>query len=78
LSAPRVGAGEATGWLVPPNDAGRLAEALAAALALSPEKRKAMGERAHKHAAASFSLQGMKQQTLQVYDRLLGTQMAAS
>jgi glycosyltransferase involved in cell wall biosynthesis len=76
LSAPRVGAGEATGWLVPPNDAGRLAEALAAALALSPEERKAMGERAHRHAAASFSLQGMKQQTLQVYDRLLGTHMA--
>ena len=39
LSAPRVGAGEATGWLVPPNDAERLAEALAAALALTPEER---------------------------------------
>jgi len=77
-SAPRAGEGEATGWLVPPGDAGRLAEALAAALALSPAERKAMGERAHKHAAACFSLQGMKRQTLQVYDRLLGTHMAAS
>jgi glycosyltransferase involved in cell wall biosynthesis len=76
-SAPRVSAGEATGWLVPPSDAGRLAEALAAALALSPEARKAMGERAHEHAAASFSLQGMKRQTLQVYDRLLATHLAS-
>ncbi|HUJ37676.1 MAG TPA: glycosyltransferase family 4 protein [Hyphomicrobium sp.] len=77
LSAPRVSAGEATGWLVPPNDAGRLAEALAAALALPPEERKAMGERAHRHAARNFSLEGMKQQTLKVYDRLLGTHLAS-
>ena len=75
-SAPRVTAGEATGWLVPPNDAARLAEAIAAALALSPEERGRMGERAHRHAARNFSLEGMKQQTLKVYDRLLGTHLA--
>ena len=77
LSASRVGAGEATGWLVPPNDAERLAEALAAALTLTPEARTAMGARAHAHVARSFSLEGMKQQTLKVYDALLGTHMAA-
>jgi glycosyltransferase involved in cell wall biosynthesis len=77
LSAPRVGAGEATGWLVPPGDAGRLAEALSTALNLPPEARKGMGERARRHAAANFSLLGMKQQTLKVYDRLLGTHMAS-
>jgi len=75
-SAPRVTAGETTGWLVPPNDAARLAEAIAAALALSPEERGRMGERAHRHAARNFSLEGMKQQTLKVYDRLLGTHLA--
>jgi glycosyltransferase involved in cell wall biosynthesis len=77
LSAPRVAAGEATGWLVPPNDAGRLAEALAAALALPPEERARMGAHAHAHVARSFSLEGMKQQTLKVYDGLLGTHLAA-
>ena len=77
LSAGRVGAGEATGWLVPPNNAERLAEALAAALALTPEARTAMGARAHAHVARSFSLEGMKQQTLKVYDALLGTHLAA-
>ncbi len=76
-SAPRVGADETTGWLVPPNDAGRLAEALASALALSPEERARMGGRAHAHVARSFSLEGMKQQTLRVYDALLGTHLAS-
>ncbi len=76
-SAPRFAPDVATGWLVPPGDAGRLAEAIAAALTLSPEQRTAMGERAHRHAARNFSLEGMKQQTLKVYDRLLGTHLAA-
>lgn len=77
LSAPRVGAGEATGWLVPPNDAARLAQALVAALTLSPAERKAMGARAQAHVARNFSLEGMKQQTLKVYDGLLGTHLAS-
>ncbi len=76
-SAPGVAAGEATGWLVPANDAARLAEAIAAALGLSPEQRAAMGERAHAHAERNFSLQVMKQQTLKVYDALLGTHLAS-
>ena len=59
------------------DDAERLAEALAAALTLTPEARTAMGARAHAHVARSFSLEGMKQQTLKVYDALLGTHMAA-
>ena len=75
--ASRVGAGEATGWLVPPNNAERLAEALAAALALAPEARTAMGARAHAHVARSFSLEGMKQQTLAGLRRALGTHMAS-
>ena len=77
LSAPRVGAGEATGWLVPPNDAARLAQALVAALTLSPAERKAMGARAQAHVARNFSLEGKKQQTLKVYDGLLGTHLAS-
>ena len=76
-SASRVPADEATGWLVPANDAGRLAEALAAALALTAEERARMGAHARAHVASNFSLEGMKQQTLKVYDGLLGTHLAA-
>ena len=78
LSAQRVGTENATGWLVPPSDADRLAEALAAALALGPEARSAMGARARAHVSERFSLAGMKQQTLQVYDQLLGTHLATA
>jgi glycosyltransferase involved in cell wall biosynthesis len=67
---------EATGWLVPPADPHRLADAIAAALALAPEERAAMGARAHAHVTGAFSLDAMKRQTLQVYDALLGTHMA--
>ena len=74
---PRVAAGEATGWLVPANDPAPLADAIAAALALTPAERAQMGERAHAHVKRSFSLEGMKQQTLKVYDALLGTRLAA-
>ena len=78
LACPRVGASEATGWLVPPSDPARLAEAMAAALALAPEERAAMGARARAHVTTAFSLNAMKRQTLQVYDALLGTHMAAA
>jgi len=77
MSAPRVAEDAATGWLVPPADATRLADALAAAIALPPEERARMGARARAHVLGSFSLRTMKEQTLKVYDRLLGTKLAA-
>lgn len=77
LSSPRVTEDAATGWLVPPADATWLADALATALALPPEERARMGARARAHVLDAFSLKGMKQQTLKVYDRLLGTKLAA-
>ena len=43
---------------------------------MSPEERARMGARARNHVLKSFSLKQMKQQTLQVYDNLLGTHMA--
>ncbi|MCK5090105.1 MAG: glycosyltransferase, partial [Hyphomicrobiaceae bacterium] len=76
LSSPRVAEDAATGWLVPPADAARLADALAAALALPPKERARMGARARAHVLDSFSLKAMKEQTLKVYDRLLGTKLA--
>jgi glycosyltransferase involved in cell wall biosynthesis len=77
LSSPRVAEDAATGWLVPPADAAQLADALAAALALAPDERARMGARARAHVLDSFSLKAMKEQTLKVYDRLLGTKLAA-
>lgn len=76
LSPPRVEVSSATGWLVPPADAGALAARIDEALALEGAARAAMGARARAHVLASFSLSGMKRQTLQIYDLLLGSHLA--
>jgi glycosyltransferase involved in cell wall biosynthesis len=76
LPHPKVPLSDATGWIVPPGDATALAQALAAALAMTAERRAAMGERARARTLAHFSLTAMKRQTLQVYDKLLLTKLA--
>jgi glycosyltransferase involved in cell wall biosynthesis len=76
LPYPTVPLLAATGWLVPAGDAGALAGALAEALALSPAQRVSMGERARARTLELFSLRQMKRRTLQVYDRLLGSDLA--
>lgn len=77
LATPAVEDGARTGWLVPPGDAAALAEALAEVLAMPVEARGALGARARAHVLARFSLARMKSETLAVYDRLLGTRLAA-
>jgi glycosyltransferase involved in cell wall biosynthesis len=77
LAPPRVEAAERTGWLVPPGDARRLADAMTEALAFNPEARAAIGSRARSHVLQAFSLNTMRLQTLGVYDELLGTGLAA-
>ncbi len=77
-AVPHVEAGEATGWLVPPGDAARLAVAMAEALSLAPGERTALGARSRARAIGQFSLDSMRLQTLDVYDRLLGTRLAAA
>ena len=69
---PRMAAAEVTGWLVPPGDAGALADHLALALAMPEVERTAIGIRARAHVAARFTLENMKRATLAVYDQLLG------
>ena len=76
LGRPGVSAHRATGWLVPPQDPQRLAEALTEALAMTADEHARMGARARTHVLDAFSLKQMKQQTLQVYDALLGTRLA--
>ena len=74
LAEPAVPAARITGWVVPP-DAQGLANALEIALSLAPETRAEMGLRAVADIRARFTLDAMKQATLAVYDRLLGTQL---
>ena len=73
LAQPIVPAEQTTGWLVPPGDPEKLADALAAALDLAPAERSAMGKRARRHVSAHFTTEAMQRHTLAVYDRLLGT-----
>lgn len=72
---PKYPTAEATGWLVPPGDAERLAEAMTEALSLDPAARQALGARARSRVLTHFSLDSMRRQTLAVYDRLLGTRL---
>ncbi len=76
IGRPGASVHRATGWLVPPNDATRLSEALVEALSMPPDEHARMGARAREHVLNAFSLEQMKQQTLQVYDGLLGTTLA--
>jgi glycosyltransferase involved in cell wall biosynthesis len=65
-----------TGWVVPTEDAGAIAEHVAAALKLSSAERAAIGDRARQHVAVKFALNEMQRATLAVYDELLGTKLA--
>lgn len=73
LAEPAVPPDAITGWLVPPGDAGALAERLAQALALPALEREALAGRARAHVVAQFTVEAMQRRTLAVYDRLLGT-----
>lgn len=75
LATPVVAADAATGWVVPVSAEG-LASGLRFALAMSAGDRFAMGARAEADIRRRFTLDRMKRQTLEVYDRLLGTAMA--
>ena len=77
LAQPVAAKEEITGWLVPPGDPEALARALAEALELSPTEHSRMGMRGRRHALANFTTEAMQRKTLAVYDRLLGTTLAA-
>jgi glycosyltransferase involved in cell wall biosynthesis len=60
-----------TGWLVPPGDPEALAAALAEALALAPDARALLAERARAHVGAHFSTARMCEAEIAVYEELL-------
>ncbi|MFZ1992250.1 MAG: glycosyltransferase family 4 protein [Alphaproteobacteria bacterium] len=64
-----------TGWLTPPGDAKALADAIAAALALSPEERAALGARGQAYVRRRYSREAMCRATLQVYLRVIDRQI---
>ncbi|MGD9784751.1 MAG: glycosyltransferase family 4 protein [Hyphomicrobiaceae bacterium] len=72
------GASGMSGWLVPPGDAGALAEALRQGLELDPSRRREIGSTARRNVSQRFSLAGMCEATLAVYDELLGTSLATA
>jgi glycosyltransferase involved in cell wall biosynthesis len=77
LAQPVAGKAQMTGWLVPPGDAAGLAGTLREALDLTPGERRDMGARARQRALADFTTAAMQRSTLTIYDRLLGTALAA-
>ena len=67
---PQVRADERTGWHVPPGDPGRLAAAMAEALALTADARQGLARRARAQ-AERFSVEAMVAATLRLYDEIL-------
>jgi glycosyltransferase involved in cell wall biosynthesis len=79
LRLPGNGPGaDGLGWIVPPGDPAALAEAMAAALALTAEQRRALAARAIAHVRRDFSLDNMQRQTLALYDELTGSGLEAT
>jgi len=77
-SPPKFGPDAATGWLVPPGDADRLAAAMGEALSLDAAARTALRARSRDRALRHFGLEAMRLETLGVYDDLLGTGLKAA
>ena len=67
-----------TGWLYPPADHDAMAERIIAALDMSFDDRAAMGARCRTRTLELFTLERMQRETLEQYDRLLGTKLAAT
>jgi glycosyltransferase involved in cell wall biosynthesis len=76
IVSPEQDAANFTGWLVPANHVGALADRLRLALSLTPAERAKIGARASARAGAEFALAQMQAKTLAVYDELLGTRLA--
>ena len=73
-----AGSAKAIGWLVEAGDPEAFAAALGEALAMPARARAQMGQRARRHVSEHFSLARMRRATLEVYDELLGSDLAGA
>lgn len=62
---------ESIGWVVPPENAVALADALAAAIALGPEALREMGERAHEKARREYDIDRVAKRHLALFSELI-------
>lgn len=65
-----------TGWLIPPNDAQALRDALEEALSLTPTQRAILATRSMAHVAENFTKERMTYETLNVYAELLEAKLS--
>jgi glycosyltransferase involved in cell wall biosynthesis len=65
-----------TGWLIPPNDAQALHDALVEALSLTATQRAILATRAMAHVAEHFTKERMAYETLNVYAELLEAKLS--
>jgi len=68
--AARIAAG--TGWIVPPRDSGRLADAIVDALSLPCEERRERGRAARRRIVENFAVDEMVRQTERAYRAVIG------
>jgi glycosyltransferase involved in cell wall biosynthesis len=66
-----------TGWLTRPGDPDALAEALEDALSMDAEARMALGDRARASVLERYTVQAMRDATLDVYEAVLGGKVMA-
>jgi glycosyltransferase involved in cell wall biosynthesis len=71
LAPPDVPDSKRTGWRIPSSDPQALADGISAAISLQQGQLTAMRARARAHVEAHFSLEGMVDATLGVYERLV-------
>ncbi len=70
--------GSLSPWLFEPGNAGALCDSLRYALTMDPAALDALRQRGIERTRRDFSKRALQLQTLMVYDRLLGTQLAES
>ncbi|SEQ71974.1 Glycosyltransferase involved in cell wall bisynthesis [Faunimonas pinastri] len=71
LAPPLVGAGEATGFLVPFDDSEAVAQAIAGFFRMDPAERQAMGRRGSERVRSRFTIEKLTTSTLALYTRLV-------
>ncbi len=71
VAPPDAPAAQRTGWLVPAQDAGELAAAIAEALDMRTSARESLALRARAHVRERFSVERMCAATLSIYESLL-------